>query len=225
MLWGNIHNLIPQSTKGKGLLYFLSQDKEHAFAFQTNWTQQERRELLNHRNAQLKDLATELFKVGILKNGYNHEFITNLQYLDMKTYMVDDILTKVDRASMMNSLEVRVPMLDHKFAELTFKIPWDLKLKGNNKKYILKKAMKAYLPENVLNHPKQGFGVPLSIWFKSDLKEFVNDTLLSENSLLSKYVNKNYVKKIILEDRKGKRDFNSKIWSLIVFEEWLKQTD
>lgn len=223
MIWGNIHNLIPQSIKGKGLMYFLSQHKQYAFAYQTSWTQEERRELINNQNAHTTNIATELFKEAILRNKNNHDFITNLQYLDMKTYMVDDILTKVDRASMMNSLEVRVPMLDHKFAELSFKIPWNLKLKGNKTKYILKKSMENYLPENILNHPKQGFGVPLSLWFKGDLKEFVNDTLLSQNPLLSKYLDKNYVKKIVLEDRKGRRDFNSKIWSLIVFEEWLKQ--
>jgi asparagine synthase (glutamine-hydrolysing) len=222
-IWGNIHKLIPQSTKGKGLMYFLSQHKEYAFAYQTSWTQEERSELMNNENGNRNYIATELFKEGILRNKNNYDFITNLQYLDIKTYMVDDILTKVDRASMMNSLEVRVPMLDHKFAELSFKIPSDLKLKGKKRKYILKKSMENYLPKNILNHPKQGFGVPLSLWFKGDLKEFVNDTLLCENPLLSKYLDKNYVKKIVLEDRKGRRDFNSKIWSLIIFEEWLKQ--
>ena len=223
VIWGNIHNLIPHSTKGKGLMYFLSQPKEYAFAYQTSWTEQERSELFGHSDENRNKLATELFKVGILQNKKNHDFISNLQYLDMKTYMVDDILTKVDRASMMNSLEVRVPILDHKFAELTFKIPSELKLKRNEKKYILKKAMENYLPQSILSHPKQGFGVPLSLWFKGDLKEFVNDTLLSQHALISNYLDTNYVKKIVLEDRKGKRDFNSKIWSLIIFEEWLKQ--
>jgi asparagine synthase (glutamine-hydrolysing) len=223
VIWGNIHNLIPHSTKGKGLMYFLSQPKEYAFAYQTSWTEQERSELFGHSGENRNKLATELFKVGILQNKKNHDFISNLQYLDMKTYMVDDILTKVDRASMMNSLEVRVPILDHKFAELTFKIPSELKLKRNEKKYILKKAMENYLPQSILSHPKQGFGVPLSLWFKGDLKEFVNDTLLSQHALISNYLDTNYVKKIVLEDRKGKRDFNSKIWSLIIFEEWLKQ--
>lgn len=222
-IWGNIHDLIPQSTKGKGLMYFLSQHKEYAFAYQTIWTQEERKELINNRNAKLNNVAAESFKESILKNKKNRDFITNLQYLDMKTYMVDDILTKVDRASMMNSLEVRVPMLDHKFAELSFKIPSNLKLKGDNKKYIFKQSMSNYLPENILNHPKQGFSVPLSSWFKADLKEYVNDTLLSQDPLLSGYVNKKYVKKIVMDDRKGRRDFNSKIWSLIILEEWLKR--
>ena len=137
--------------------------------------------------------------------------------------MVDDILTKVDRSSMMNSLEVRVPFLDHKFAELTFKIPSNLKLNGNDKKYILKKSMSKYLPGNILNHPKQGFGVPLSLWFKNDLKEYINDTLLSQDPLLSNYLDKHYVRQIIEDNRKGRRDFSSKIWSLLFFEEWLKQ--
>ena len=222
-LWGNIHKMIPQSMKGKGLMYFLSKNKEYAFAYQTAWTLDERAKLIFGMENKSSGSGPELFKETILRNNKNYDFISNLQYLDMKTYMVDDILTKVDRASMMNSLEVRVPFLDHKFAELTFKIPWNLKLKGNEKKYILKKSMNSYLPENILNHPKQGFGVPLSLWFKDDLKEYVNDKLLSHNPLLSNYLSKNYIKKIIENNRKGNRDFSSKIWSLIFFEEWLKQ--
>lgn len=222
ILWGNIHKLMPQSMKGKGLMYFLSQNKKHAFAYQTTWTQEERRKLILSRDTKVSGTGGELFKEAILRSKVNHDFISNLQYLDMKTYLVDDILTKVDRASMMNSLEVRVPFLDHKFAELSFKIPWNLKLKGNEKKYILKKSMSSYLPENILNRPKQGFGAPLSLWFKDDLKEYVNDTLLSDKSLLSNYLDKNYVKKVVKNNRMGGRDFSGKIWSLIFFEEWLK---
>lgn len=223
LIWGNFHELIPQSVKGKGLMYFLSQDKKYLGAYLSDWTKSERQELiLNNAKINYKN-GSELYKEKILNEEVKHDFISNLQYLDLKTYMVDDILTKVDRASMMNSLEVRVPFLDHKFAELTFKIPWNLKLKGNDKKYILKKSMTKYLPGNILNHPKQGFGVPLSLWFKNDLREYINDTLLSQHPLLSNYLDKNYVKKIIEQNRKGRRDFSSKIWSLLFFEEWLKQ--
>lgn len=223
MIWGNIHNLIPQSTKGKGLMYFLSQNKEYAFAYQTIWTQEERRQLIEGQNKNLGEKGSEFFKEEILRNKNNRNFISNLQYLDMKTYMVDDVLTKVDRASMINSLEVRVPFLDHKFAELSFKIPWDLKLKGNEKKYILRKSMRPYLSKNILDRNKKGFGIPLSLWFKDDLKEYINDTLLSTNPLYSKYIDRNYVEKIIINDRKGKRNFSSKIWTLVFLEEWLKQ--
>ena len=137
--------------------------------------------------------------------------------------MVDDILTKVDRASMMNSLEVRVPFLDHKFAELTFKIPSQLKMKNQIKKYILKRAMKPFLSTNNLNQPKKGFDVPLAVWFKGRLKEVVNDTLVTHNPLLAGYLNKDYVRKVIKGNMTGMRDFSNKIWSLLFFEEWLKQ--
>jgi len=220
LIWGNLHRIFPQSVKGKGLLYFLSQNKEFAFAHQTVWTKEERKSLL--LNDSTSRLESELYKENILKKETGKDFISNLQYLDMKTYLVDDILTKVDRASMLNSLEVRVPFLDHKFAELSFKIPWDLKLKGNEKKYILKKSMNNYLPDNILNHPKQGFAVPLSVWFKDDLRKYVNETLLSQNPLISGYLDKKYVRKIVEKNRKGSRDFSSKIWSLVFFEEWLK---
>jgi asparagine synthase (glutamine-hydrolysing) len=137
--------------------------------------------------------------------------------------MVDSVLTKVDRASMMNSLEVRVPILDHEFAELSFKIPSQLKLHGKDQKHIFKKAMSPYLPDSVLGHPKQGFGIPLSSWFKDDLSIYVKDVLLSTNPLLSSYLDKNYVRKIVEQNTTGKRDFSNRIWTLLFFEEWLRQ--
>jgi len=224
LIWGNFYKLIPQSVKGKGIAYFLSQNKKHLGAYLTDWTIDERQKLLLKNLPRIRyEKASELYKIDILEKETQQDFISNLQYLDLRTYMVDDILTKVDRASMMSSLEVRVPFLDHKFAELSFKIPHNLKLKGNEKKYILKKSMRGHLSANILNHPKEGFGIPLSLWFKNDLKEYINDTLLCQNPLLSNYLDKYYVRKIVEDNTKGRRDFSSKIWSLLFFEEWLKQ--
>ena len=129
----------------------------------------------------------------------------------------------MDRASMMNSLEVRVPLLDHKFAELSFKIPSQLKLRGKEQKYIFKQAMSNILPENILTHPKQGFSMPLSFWFKDDLKEYVKDKLLSQNNLLSSYLDVKYIKKIVENNNAGTKDYSNHIWSLLFFEEWLSQ--
>jgi asparagine synthase (glutamine-hydrolysing) len=137
--------------------------------------------------------------------------------------MVDDILTKVDRASMMNSLEVRVPLLDHKFAELTFRIPGNLKLKGSEQKFILKKTMAPMLPESILNHPKQGFGVPLSIWFKEDLKTYVNDTFISNDCLLYNFLDKKYILKKVIANQFGNKDFSERIWALLFLNEWVNQ--
>lgn len=226
LVWSTINKLIPQQIAGKGLTYFLSKDKFFLGAYTCMWNKEERQKLILDSGASSASTnASELYKKEILKRGMNNNYISNLQNLDLQTYMVDDILTKVDRSSMMNSLEVRVPLLDHKLAELSFRIPANLKYKGKTQKYILKRAMSPYLPMNVLNHSKQGFSVPLSIWFKDDLKEYVQDNILSQNSLLSRHLDLDYIKNIVSHNQNGMRDFSARIWSLLFFEEWLKQND
>jgi len=224
LLWGTAYKLIPQSMPGKGLSYLLSQSKDYAAAYLSIWTKDERKKLLLNDYVIGYEKGSELFKEEILKKENSQtDFISKIQSLDMKTYLVDDVLTKVDRSSMMNSLEVRVPMLDHKFAELSFKIPSNLKFNGKSQKYIFKKAMKPFLPPNILNHPKQGFSIPLTHWFKKDLKEYVHDSLLSDSSYSSKHLNKEFIRSTIMNSQNGKRDLTAKVWSLIFFEEWLRQ--
>ena len=223
-LWGNIHKIIPNNMRGKDASFFLSKNKNYLSAHKHLWSMEERKKLILNDNSVINySNASELYKELILKRGGNNDFISNLQYLDMQTYMVDSILTKVDRASMMNSLEVRVPLLDHKFAELSFKIPSQLKLRGKEQKYIFKQAMSNILPENILTHPKQGFSMPLSFWFKDDLKEYVKDKLLSQNNLLSSYLDMKYIKKFVENNNAGTKDYSNHIWSLLFFEEWLSQ--
>jgi len=221
-IWGSIHKMVPEHVSGKGLMYFLSKNPNDLGAHVCIWTKNERKKLIIQDGQQEVINASELFKRDILRES-KKDFISNLQYLDLRTYMVDDILTKVDRASMINSLEVRVPFLDHKFAELSFKIPSQLKMKDQTKKYIFKHAMKPFLSANILNNAKKGFDVPLSAWFRGSLKEFVNDTLITNNPLLAGYLNKDYVRNVINDNTAGMRDFSRKIWSLLFFEEWLKQ--
>jgi asparagine synthase (glutamine-hydrolysing) len=222
LIWGNLHKLIPEGGTGNLTSYFLSKNKEYMSAYSTIYSKNERRKLILDNGTAVNDgSASESYKVGILKNAVTDDFVTRLQHLDLQTYLVDDILTKVDRASMMNSLETRVPLLDHKFAELSFQIPWNYKLKGKNQKYIFKQAMSAGLPASILNHPKQGFAVPLSLWFKNDLNEYINDVLLSPGSFLSSYLNKNYVIKVV-ENKSNLGDYRTRIWSLLFFEEWLR---
>ncbi|MEM6966044.1 MAG: asparagine synthase C-terminal domain-containing protein, partial [Bacteroidota bacterium] len=151
------------------------------------------------------------------------EYLSKMQTLDIQTFMVDDILTKVDRASMLNSLEARVPLLDHKVAELSFKIPVKFKYNQKGKKYILKKAMQSYLPDAVINHPKQGFTMPLKMWFKDSLRDYVNDRLRRSDSMIADYLDVNYISKTIDDHNNGMRDLNEKIWSLLVLDTWLEQ--
>lgn len=221
--WGNINKLIPQKVSGKGATYFLAKNKNMLGAHLCIWPREERQKLIRNNEIFRFKNTPERYKESVLRNSNSKDFISNLQYLDMQTYMIDDILTKVDRASMMNSLEVRVPMLDHKFAELSFKIPSSMKLKGNEQKHIFRQSMKNYLPDNILNRPKVGFSVPLTLWFKNELEDYVNDTLLSDNPLLAQYLDKNYVRSMVADNKDGMRDFSARIWSLLCFEEWLKQ--
>ena len=219
----NINKIIPDYLYGKGYSYYLSKDKDNIGAFFCMWKDYERKKLYNDETiTSLNDYMAENKKLLLLKNS-DSDFLSRMQELHIKTYLVDDILTKVDRASMMNSLETRVPLLDHKFAELTFRIPSDLKLKGNNKKYILKKALASFLPDEVINHRKQGFAIPLAYWFKDDLKDYAYDVLTGSSSKTLDYFNKKAIITIIKHHQKGMRDYSGKLWSLLFLNEWLKQ--
>lgn len=222
--WGSMHKLLPGSFKGKNLTYYLSKDKSVFPAYYGLYNLSERNNLLS-RNVinKLKAERAEHYKENFLKSITNTDFISKVQKLDMSTYMVDDILTKVDRVSMHNSLEVRVPILDHVFAELTFKIPYSLKLKGNIKKYIFKESMKKYLPESILTHKKTGFDIPIEYWFRSELKDYIESRISDRNNKLAEFVNIKDVQKSIKDHNKGMRNLSSRIWSILVFDEWLNQ--
>ncbi|MGI9551618.1 MAG: asparagine synthase-related protein, partial [Aurantibacter sp.] len=199
-----------------------SKPKNSLPAYQAIWQLIERKKLFRKESWEMvKESPAESQRVACFTDTESSDFLFNMQKMDMQRFMVDDILTKVDRASMQNSLEVRVPLLDHEFAELTATIPSELKLKGNIKKYIFKETMRDYLPESIISHKKQGFGVPLKSWFKEDLRDYVNDCLINTKGPLYDYLNHEYVSKIVNEHNNGMRDFNSKIWSLLFLDQWL----
>ena len=223
-LFSGINKIIPDYMYGKGMSYYLSKDKNNIGAYFCFWKDYERRKVFQSDiKEKLEGHLAENEKLNLLKS-MNGDFMSKMQQLDMQTYMVDGILTKVDRASMMNSLEARVPILDHKFAELSFKIPSKYKMKGNSKKYILKESFKDILPNGVLSHKKQGFAVPLSIWFKGNLKDYSYDTLVNSEHLYG-FLNKSYVEDMLNNHQKGIRDYSEKIWSLLFLNEWLKQNN
>lgn len=148
-----------------------------------------------------------------------------IQYLDIKTYLVGDILTKVDRASMAHSLEVRVPFLDHKFVEWTAKIPTELKLKNGCGKYLLKKAMEPHLPNDVLYRKKMGFRVPLADWFRGPLKQKLRDSLLSEQMYNSGLFNMKTIEKWLDEHQSGRKEYSAPLWTLLMFASFYKQAE
>jgi len=148
--------------------------------------------------------------------------LSRIQYLDMKTYLVDDILTKVDRASMANSLEVRVPVLDHEFMELVATIPSSLKLKGREGKYIFKKSLSKQLSHSTLYREKMGFSIPLSRWLRNELRETFEVNLLNGDSFIQTYLNRDVIKRMWEGHLTGKNDFGTELWAILFFEKWCR---
>lgn len=143
--------------------------------------------------------------------------LSKIQYVDIKTYLTDDILTKVDRASMAVSLEVRAPMLDHKFMERVASIPSSLKLRAGEGKYILKKSLEPILPTNILYRPKQGFAIPLDVWFKGDLKEMAQQSIVETDDGI---LDKGSLTKIWDQHQKGYYDRSALLWAVLMFRKW-----
>ena len=158
---------------------------------------------------------------GFLQKG-RLNWLSGLQYVDIKNYLPNDILTKVDRMSMAHSIEARVPLLDHKFVEFAATIPPELKLKGVTSKYIFKKAMEGILPNEILYRPKRGFAVPLSQWFRGKLSPFMRDLLLSRRSIERGIFNKSYLERLIEMNDRG-RPLDLQLWTLITFELWCRR--
>jgi asparagine synthase (glutamine-hydrolysing) len=147
--------------------------------------------------------------------------ITKLQYLDLKLYFQESILVKVDRASMACSLEVRAPFLDHELVEFVMGLPSEWKLKGFTSKYILKRAVKKWLPDEIIKRPKKGFGVPIAKWVKGPLKELFEDLLSSDRIRREGFFNHEYVNELLQDHLSNKRDNRKQLWTLLVWELWV----
>jgi len=153
----------------------------------------------------------------------SNEPLDRLLYLDSKTYLPGDILTKVDRMSMAVSLEARAPLLDHKLIEFVTKIPASLKLAGLETKYLLKKAVKDLVPSEILNRPKQGFGVPIQEWINQQLRSRLRETLTEPRTRQRGYVDPRYVDVLLDEHERGRRDHSTGLWALFMLELWHRQ--
>jgi len=145
-----------------------------------------------------------------------------VQYLDMHTYLVGDINTKVDRASMAHSLEVREPLMDHRLVEWASSLPTSLKIRGQEGKYLLKKAMEPHIPHDVMYRPKMGFAVPIANWFRGPLRERVRDAVLGPRLLDTGIFNQAYLRELVDHHQSGRRDYSAPLWTLLMFEAFLR---
>ena len=149
--------------------------------------------------------------------------IDKLLYLDSKTYLPGDILTKVDRMTMANSLEARMPLLDHELIELVVGIPSNLKMKGLETKHILKKAMEGIVPDEILYREKQGFGVPIGEWINIQLRDRIVGDLGDRRTLERGFFNVGYIQTLLKEHSTGRRDHSHALWVLWMFELWQRK--
>ena len=145
-----------------------------------------------------------------------------IQYIDLKTYLVGDINTKVDRASMAHSLEVREPLMDHELVEWLATLPSALKIRGQEGKFLLKKAMEPRLPDEILYRPKMGFSVPLARWFRGPLKERVRRAVLGPRLAETGWFDRGYLEHLIDAHQSGARDYSAPLWTLLMFEAFLR---
>jgi asparagine synthase (glutamine-hydrolysing) len=143
--------------------------------------------------------------------------LSRIQYVDMKTYLTDDILVKVDRASMANSLEVRCPLLDHKLMELIAQIPSGLKLNNGQGKYIFKKSLERVLPREVLTRKKKGFSMPVAEWFRGELKGFAHEAIFTREDAI---LNRSFLTQCWKQHQRGQRDWSAMLWSVLMFKMW-----
>jgi asparagine synthase (glutamine-hydrolysing) len=146
-----------------------------------------------------------------------------IQYIDLHTWLVDDINTKVDRASMAHSLEVREPLMDHSLVEWLATLPSALKISGGEGKHVFKKALESRLPRDVLYRPKMGFSVPLARWLRGPLRARMRQALLHGGLAESGWFNPQTIRRMVEQHESGARDYSTPIWALLMFEAFLRQ--
>jgi len=174
-----------------------------------------------------RETMARLDSIDLLAQAYGaaetNDFVDATLFVDVASYLPDDLLVKVDIASMAHGLEARSPMVDHLFMEFSASIPSALKLKGRSKKYIFKQAVRDLLPSAVIDRPKMGFGVPIDRWFRRELREMAYETLLSPRSLDRGLFRQEVVRRLLDEHVQGRAEWHSHLWSLLFLELWFQR--
>jgi asparagine synthase (glutamine-hydrolysing) len=230
---------LPAFTRGRGMKYifenYLSKYREK-FEFVRNPIESDRiTSMGDYFSTRQKEelFRPHIYKTILTRDSYSiiaeclREY-PGIGYLDRKLlidllyWLPDDLLTKADRASMANAIELRVPFLDHELVEYTFRIRDELKIRGTEGKVILKKALQSIIPGEIIYRKKMGFPVPLSEWFAGELKTQVHEILLGERAVRRTIFEPAKIKELLASHQPGKRNLSGFIWILVIFEVWCR---
>jgi len=216
----------PRFVRGKTTFQALARDSMEAYLHGVSIFPEEGRAWL-FSDAMKSDLqgyrSAEVFK-GYVEGKSFADPLRMVQYLDFKTYLPGDILTKVDRASMAHSLEVRVPFLDHTFVSWVAGLPTADKLHRGEGKYVLKKALEPLLPHEVLYRSKMGFAVPIGQWFRGSLRERLMETVCGERLKQCGVFSPEGLDRLVQEHQSGRRTWTAALWALLMFDRFLETT-
>jgi asparagine synthase (glutamine-hydrolysing) len=214
-------SFLPEHIRGYGFLQRQAYDRIRLYHEMHSRFQRAQREQLyteDFRRALLRD-ETEFFERLLDEHrGLDDELITQLQIIDLHSYLPEDVLTKVDRMSMLHGLETRVPLLDHELVELVFACPPAIRFKARNLKYLVKRLLAGTVPDDVLAHRKQGFGVPLSHWFRRELRPALAG--MAETAVADPVIRAEYVRELAARHQRGGRNFGDALYCILFYQCW-----
>lgn len=224
--WGRLYpkaDYLPQIFRGKAFISNVARDPVEAYFFTMSafWGAAKSRVLNPDTRQALAGYRTGDLFSEIYDNAPAEDHLSKILYLDIRTYLCEDILTKVDRASMAVSLEVRCPILDHVFMEYVAKIPSNFKLVGTKGKRIFKNALRQHLPDDILFRRKMGFGVPIAEWLRDELKDFARKQVL-DGPASREFLDTVFLEEMWSQHQSGLRNYATELWAVLMLNLWHK---
>jgi asparagine synthase (glutamine-hydrolysing) len=224
LVFGGPAQMLPWGTPGRNTMGYLALSPDERYIGAPSRTKKWHRErfspsLLEEAGCADPDPAVRKW----LTELSGQDVITRRQYLDLKRYLPGDILAKVDRTSMLVSLETRAPLLDHVLAGFAATIPAGVKVKDRSLKHVLKTLARRYLPQELIDRPKMGFAIPVSKWINNEWREMSRELVLGQRALQRDNFNPAFLKKIMNAHQSGRRNHSSTIWKLMVLEMWYRR--